>query len=224
MPVRARRAGQTAKPPDLIARILGSVFYLCPKCKRPTVGRIQWRKPRRQCVECYKRYEVGIGLTREPHGVPPYNCKLSRLERHGAKYNNRFGVLTGDDWCGEITGPLQWNCPRCLKPNHGTPTQPECSVKCAHCRIVYFAVLLLWEIPQGSIPRVPEDWIMGGIKYADTGWGDSAVRTLRKNRDSLGRWKSTDAGGEWLPAERGERRAGSGDRGGVRGVVPENER
>lgn len=175
-----------AGKPEVLARIMGSVAFICPGCKKITnYQKVNWRGPRMECKECKRKFEFGVGLSEHLVGYPPFNARFVEKVA-GDWYNNRWNFVGGDLWIGEVTGVVEYFCPKCLERQKRAPTQPECWVKCQRCQAVFFVTLILWKLRKGAKKHIPDDWTMPGLTYEDTEWGVVTARDVRAYRQSVG--------------------------------------
>jgi hypothetical protein len=181
MALRRDRASVKAReiPPQVLGRIKGSIAYICPKCKKISQWtHVNWRRARRECTECGKKLEFGIGLNEAVDKLPPFNARLaSKVAKD--YYNNRLNYTDGQEWIGEITGVIDFFCPKCLERQQRAPTQPECWVKCIRCEAMWLVNLILWHPLPGGVPQMPDDWAMPGLLRANRASARAAERAAQ---------------------------------------------
>lgn len=199
-------------PPQLVARIKGSICYICPHCHKMCQWvSVNWRMPRRECQDCGRKLQFGLVFDEKLDGMPPYNGRVAVKDRQDP-YNNRVNWAEGETWIGEVTGVVDYFCPKCLYRQRRAPTQPECWLKCERCSVVWYVKLIVWKLQSGTPPILPDDWIMPGVNYADPRWAGSPITRLRALRRGAGE----DCGGlgtAGAPEELGNGPVGSDRRG-----------
>lgn len=192
------------EPPALLARIKGSIAYICPNCKKLSIWKaVNWRKARRECAECHRKFEFGINFFTKLEKLPPFNGRYAEKQT-GQPYNNLIDGHPGVEWMCEITGVIDFFCPACLERQQRAPTQPECWIRCTRCRAMWHVGLIMWKPRIGQMVQMPDDWSMPGVTYEDTRWPATPLPALRAHRLRVGGSQPPTAPDSPPPAEPGE--------------------